>query len=83
VVKSGFGVLSVETKVESLSEIFSRRAKLTTVKLRILPLGLTAMLLAANGSSFLNHSSGRYRSKGERAAQDSVRALGGRSTWFA
>jgi hypothetical protein len=81
--KRSFGVLSVETKVDSLSEIFSRRTKLATVELRILPLGLTAMLLAANGSSLLSHSLEPNRSKGERAAQDSVLALGGRSTWFA
>jgi hypothetical protein len=79
--KRGFGVLSTETKVDSLNETFSRRTKLTAVELRILP--LTAMLLAANWPSLLSHRTERYRSKGERAALDSVRALGGRSTWFA
>jgi hypothetical protein len=76
--KRGLGVLSTETKVDSLNETFSHRTKLTAVGLRILP--LMAMLLAANGPSLLTHCTERYRSEGERAALDSVRALGGRST---
>ena len=78
--KRGPGVLSIETKVDSLNETFSRQAKLTAVELRI---ATDSMLLAANRPSLLSHCTERYRSKSERAAQDSVRALGGRSTWFA
>ena len=75
--EAGLGVLSTETKVDSSNETFSHRTKLTAVGLRtLLP---TTMLLAANGPSLLGHCTERYRSKGERAAQDSVRALGGRS----